>query len=161
MKRFRIKILSFAIIIAFMAILCMTGVGSAVVYHQNEVISTDTIWAADVHVINGFVTVNDDVKLSIQAGAVVKFNSGAYMSVVGTLKAVGTASNKIIFTSLNASPSPSDWDDIRFVGDAEMDGRGIAVDSSGYVYVADPLNDRIQKFDSDDTKEEGGTENGM
>jgi len=42
-----------------------------------------------------------------------------------------------------------------------MDGRGIAVDSSGYVYVADTWNHRIEKFDSDDTKEEGGTENGM
>jgi DNA-binding beta-propeller fold protein YncE len=32
-----------------------------------------------------------------------------------------------------------------------FDTKGIAVDSSGYVYVADVWNDRIQKFDSNGT----------
>jgi len=118
MKGFRIKTLSFAIIFVFMALLCMTGVSSAVVYHLNEVISTDTTWAADVYVINDYVMVNDDVKLTISVGAVVKFNSGASIGICGTLNPVGTSSNKIIFTSLKASPSPGDWDDIRSVGDA-------------------------------------------
>ncbi|MBI5836337.1 MAG: Ig-like domain repeat protein [Candidatus Eisenbacteria bacterium] len=33
-------------------------------------------------------------------------------------------------------------------GPATGDIRGVAIDASGYVYVADPGNDRIQKFDS-------------
>ena len=141
MKRFRVsyKTLSFAIIFAFLTLICMTGVSSAVVYHSNEVISTDTTWSANVHVINGYMTVNDNVKLTISAGAVVKFNSGAYMNVMGTLNATGTSDDKIAFTSLKddshggdtnndanaTSPSPGDWSHIRFYGKDANNGIGI------------------------------------
>ena len=47
-----VKIQIFAFVVAFLALLCMTGIGSAVVYHEDEVITTDTTWAVDVHVIN-------------------------------------------------------------------------------------------------------------
>lgn len=140
-RRFRVvlKIPIFIGIFAFLALLCMTNVSSAVVYHQNEVISTDTTWSVDVHVISDAVSVNDNVQLTIPAGAVVKFNSGACMGVVGTLNAVGTSSNKIVFTSLKddsyggdtnndgdaTSPSSGNWRHIRFYGSSGNDGIGI------------------------------------
>ncbi len=66
-----VKIQIFAFVVAFLTLLCMTGIGSAVVYHEDEVITTDTTWAVDVHVINaspGFfdwgVQVNEGVTLT-------------------------------------------------------------------------------------------------
>jgi len=53
-------------------------------------------------VLNGDVTVAESHRLTISPGAVVKFQSEtAHIKVDGTLDAIGTAGNRIVFTSLN------------------------------------------------------------
>ncbi len=58
------------------------------------------VWAAnEIHIITGGVSVPANTTLIIEAGAIVKFNTNTYLQVIGTLNAVGTTANKILFTS--------------------------------------------------------------
>jgi RHS repeat-associated protein len=89
-------------------------------------ISTDTTWtvANNPYVLTGNVTVAAGVTLTVEPGVVVKFNSQfRTLTVNGTLKAVGTAGSRIVFTSVKddaaggdtngdgaaTSPAAGDW----------------------------------------------------
>jgi len=63
-------------------------------------ISEDTTWtlAGSPYVVSGGMVVNAGKTLTIDPGVVVKFENNAYLEVLGTLKAVGTAGNPIYFT---------------------------------------------------------------
>jgi hypothetical protein len=65
----------------------------------NTTISTPTTWTAgNVYVLNGRVTVNST--LTIEAGVVVKLNGERLQVNSGKIIANGTASNRIVFTSI-------------------------------------------------------------
>lgn len=106
------------------------------VYSQIQVsgdITTNTTWNTfsgnNVYVVVGDVTVTNGVTLTIQAGAIIKFQQ-YYISlnVYGVLDIQGTSANKVVFTSfkddnyggdtngdLNATqPNPGDWARIYF-----------------------------------------------
>ena len=95
------------------------------------IISSDTTWVnGSVYVITGVATLNSGITLTIDPGAIVKFqNNGTTkgkLVVNGILLANGTVSNQIIFTSIhddsfggdtnqnnNATrPSAGDWDNV-------------------------------------------------
>lgn len=97
-------------------------------------VPANTTWQANLpYVIDGGITVNTSIILTIQPGVVVKFRSGNLL-VNGTLRTNGTAGNKIVFTSLNdttesaagqtlgrlglraiqSALAPGDWDRIEF-----------------------------------------------
>ncbi len=113
------------------AILILLAVSSslsaAVVPHSGN-ITAPTVWsAADTHLIIGNVTITTGITLTIEPGAVVKFNSNTLLTVSGVLNAVGTPGNEIVFTSYrddsvggdtNADGvsfgQPGDWDHIGF-----------------------------------------------
>ena len=78
------------------------------------VISDDITWtlANSPYIVTGNVLVKSGVTLTIEAGVVVKFNSGFYLKVQGSLIAIGTESNKITFTTNESSPARGDWDKI-------------------------------------------------
>ena len=76
--------------------------------------SVSGIWPASGNPYNvvGNITVEAGRKLTIEAGAVVRFNANLSLTVVGTLDAQGTSTLPITFESISGSPSPGDWDKI-------------------------------------------------
>lgn len=64
-------------------------------------ISSNTTWqASDIHQVAGDLTVAAGVTLTIQPGAVVKFDDSRMMTVLGTVLADGTQAQPIVFTSM-------------------------------------------------------------
>ncbi|MBS3767407.1 MAG: right-handed parallel beta-helix repeat-containing protein, partial [Candidatus Cloacimonetes bacterium] len=104
----------FVIIICVFTIILLNAFAFAT-DHSGDINSNET-WtvAGNPHRITGNVTVANGDTLIIEAGCVVKFDGNYYIQVQGTLIADGTASNHIVFTSNEASPSPGDWRDIYF-----------------------------------------------
>lgn len=95
-------------------------------------ISTNTTWAVtnSPYVIQESVVVSDGVTLTIEPGVVVKFDlNGALTIYGGTLNVLGTAADKVYFTSIKDDsvsgdtngdggatvPQAGDWEFIRFV----------------------------------------------
>ncbi len=93
-------------------------------------ISSDSTWVLgnSPYVVQGFVTINPGVTLTIEPGVVIKFANFSQLIVNGVLNANGTPADKIYFTSLKddsvagdtngdgdiTSPSPEDWTHIQF-----------------------------------------------
>ena len=79
------------------------------------VIGEDTTWYQEnsPYIVTGNILVPSGIVLTIEPGVIVKFNEDLYIKVEGTIKAVGTLSEKIIFESNNSSQNKSDWSGIR------------------------------------------------
>lgn len=99
------------------------------VISKEGTLTQDETWpGGNIYIINDHVTINPGVTLVIQPGAIVKFNTNAYMSVYGTLRIQGTADQRVILTSLKddavggdtngdgiaTSPKSGDWASIVF-----------------------------------------------
>src|SRR5262245_20595264 len=100
-----------------LTVLCAIGARPAAgSTNVSGAINKNTTWAVSgsPYIVTGSVTINSGKILTIAAGVTVKFNSGTYLSAIGTLTAVGTASSPITFTSSSATPAPGNWDSIRF-----------------------------------------------
>lgn len=82
----------------------------------DEDIDEDTTWRPeeDPYVIVSTVTVKSDARLTIEAGVTARFSEDAALTVQGDLKANGTESNEIRFTSNQDAPEPGDYDGITF-----------------------------------------------
>ena len=92
-------------------------------------ISAHTTWSADtIHRVSGNVTVNAGIILTIEPGAIIKFNQSSQLNIYGILDADGTQNDKIVFTSYrddnvggntnggsaDESGAPGDWYYLRF-----------------------------------------------
>ena len=87
-----------------------------------------TSWGPGAVYVTGSVTVESGATLTIQSGTVVKANPGVRVWVSGTLDAVGTVAEPIVFTSRDddgygetipgsdGSPAPGDWQGIYLCG---------------------------------------------
>jgi|GEM_PF-6724672 len=100
----------------------------------NGTIGTDTTWTAgNVYVINNDLTVANGVTLTLEPGVVVKFAALRALRVNGSLMAVGTAAQPIVFTSYQddsvggdtngdgsaSIPAPGDWNQIAFAAGSQ------------------------------------------
>ncbi|MCX6305171.1 MAG: right-handed parallel beta-helix repeat-containing protein [Bacteroidetes bacterium] len=102
------------------------------------VIAANTTWnlAGSPYIVTSFITVNNGVTLTVDAGVTVKFADAQYMLVYGTLNATSAT-----FTSNNVSPVPGIWSYIQTggtlitdVGSVIMNGCQVLYASSFNVY---------------------------
>ena len=75
-------------------------------------ISSNTTWSVNIYITDD-VTVDENIQLTILAGKTIEFSGGA-MIINGILYAEGTEQNMITLTSSSLSPSPGDWNGIKF-----------------------------------------------
>jgi len=85
-------------------------------------IESNETWtvANSPYVVTGDVYVFTGITLTVEDGVTVKFNNSRKLYVYGAISALGTT-NGITFTSVNASPSPGDWDYIQ-IGNTTYSG---------------------------------------
>ena len=81
-------------------------------------ISENTTWTLDgsPYIVITDVIVEPDVHLTIDPGISIKFKSGTSLIVDGYLVAKGNSTHMIEFTCDSATPSPGNWNAIRFRG---------------------------------------------
>ena len=113
-------------------------------------LTTNTKWHNNgTYVISGALTVPEGITLTIESGAVIKFIAATYgvstpgaILVRGTLDAQGTQTQPIVFTSINdhsvggatgsGTPSPGEWDAIRFASTGTGTMSRVVVKYGGY-----------------------------
>jgi len=111
-------------------------VGPAFATDWSGNIPNGTVWpAGQVQRLTGNATVQEESTLTIQQGAIIKFNLGTSLYINGTLNAVGTSGSPILMTSATddtggdtngdggaTSPGPGSWNklDIQSSGSASL-----------------------------------------
>jgi hypothetical protein len=91
------------------------AVNNSVVWHNGN-IQTDQTWTAGrVHVVQGKLTIGNNVNLTLQQGCVVKFLPGGRLTLGAgaTLNAIGASGAPVVLTSFS---------DDTFGGDSNLDG---------------------------------------
>ena len=112
------------------AILLITMSGLIAQTNVSGPILSDVTWAiaGSPYIVTGDVYVNSGIVLTIEAGVEVKFDDDKFLQVNGTLIAMGTGDNQIIFTN-----NQSNWGYIFFSDsstDASYDYNGDYIDGS-------------------------------
>ncbi|MFA5761309.1 MAG: right-handed parallel beta-helix repeat-containing protein, partial [Dehalococcoidales bacterium] len=94
-------------------------------------ISVDSIWeSAYNYLVTEDVLLSQGTTLTIEPGVIIKFSNETGLYIDGTLKAIGTESDPIIFTSAQNVPSGLDWGPIYFT---EMSEKAQLDESGNYV----------------------------
>ncbi|OYT16097.1 MAG: hypothetical protein B7C24_09555 [Bacteroidetes bacterium 4572_77] len=119
-------------------------------------IAGNYIWSNQTapYIVDGFLRVGSagaGVSLQIEAGTVLKFTSGGGLQIpywadtYGTLVAIGSAEEPILFTSADPLPNPGDWKGIWFdegsynsiINHCEIKYAGGSYDYWGAIYLND------------------------
>jgi hypothetical protein len=85
-----------------------------------------TLYKADENILRGLVYITEGVTLTVEAGAVVKGSyAGSDVAALivtrgGSIKAVGTANEPVVFTSSSPNPQSGDWGGIVLCGKASI-----------------------------------------
>lgn len=79
-------------------------------------INANTNWtmAGSPYIVTGNALLSQGYTLTIDPGVVVKFDSNKALQIDGEMIAVGTPTQRIVFTSNQANPQPGDWAKLHF-----------------------------------------------
>ena len=114
---------------------------------NGDVTEDMTLNALYTYNLTGTLSVKDGATLNIPAGTVIKAEKGFSSYVIveqgGKISAVGTASNPIVFTSVESSPASGDWGGLILNGYAPISGGGTATCEmdAAVVYGGDASDD--------------------
>jgi hypothetical protein len=101
-----------------------TTLNSATLAPGNQVNVSGTVsgqWTNNnTYIVTGDMNVVPGQTLTIQAGTIIKFNSGCTFSVSGSVIANGYSGNPILFTSALSSPAPGNWKWVRVTGEGSV-----------------------------------------
>ncbi len=88
----------------------------------------DETWSGTIEVVND-LRIARDVTVTVEPGTVVKFRGSGFIEAIGTIDAIGTATDPIVFTSVNDDtvgedltpgvdgvPQPGDWRSMILLG---------------------------------------------
>ncbi len=126
----------FSISAVCLFLVAVLGVADAAIIEVSGNVSGQTWAGGNTYHVIGNLTVNDGTTLTIQAGAVVKFNPNLQLTVYGTLDVNGADGNNVVFTSRDdntvggtvpgsdGSPAAGDWYGIYLYGYSGNDGIG-------------------------------------
>nr|MBC8479822.1 hypothetical protein [FCB group bacterium] len=84
-------------------------------------ISENTVWGSDTVFVTGSITIEPQVTLVIEPGVRIEFTGFFAIQVQGAVQAIGTAENRIFFTSSNSENFTLDeqtdgsWNGLRFI----------------------------------------------
>jgi RHS repeat-associated protein len=131
-SRWRVRLVAVALLAVVAAGVALVAAESAAATNRSGTYATDATWtkATSPQVLTGDVTVAAGVTLTIEPGVIVKASGSTFrqLTVNGTLRAEGTAEDRIVFTSaqddsaggsLDGTPSVGnrgDWYRIRVTG---------------------------------------------
>ncbi len=97
-------------------------------------ISTNTTWAlsGSPFIVTSDITINSGVTLTVQPGVSVKVNQSKRILINGTLIAVGTAAEPIVFTSAQATPTAGYWRSLYFTAGSSGQLASVTVSYGGH-----------------------------
>ena len=88
--------------------------------HYRGYLSKDETWGKGCHIVTGWIQIENGAVLTIAPGAIVKFEERAGLIVGsegnGAIIAEGTEAEPILFTSIQSTPAPGDWDAVTIAG---------------------------------------------
>jgi hypothetical protein len=125
------------------------------------VINTNTIWKRGTYIVSGNVLVDSGVVLTIEAGAQILIDSTKTILVKGTLNAVGTETDSIIFTK-NSPDTNKRWGTLNFKFGAKGSFKYCQIEwagASGIYSEADSLYVANSTISNNSAWEGGGIHN--
>ncbi|MFN0255835.1 hypothetical protein [Pedobacter ureilyticus] len=98
--------------------------GQNAIFINNTTINTNTTWDSKLpYIVYNSVTVAEQANLNISPGVRVLFHNGSTMNIKGTLNAVGTKRDTILFASDRMEriyeEEPGQWNGIHFYGSSK------------------------------------------
>lgn len=101
---------------ALIVALCLYGHSVSAQTNVSGFINANTTWtlAGSPYIVIGNALLSQGFTLTIDPGVVVKFGTNNALQIDGQLIAIGTPSQRIVFTSNQANPQPGDWAKLHF-----------------------------------------------
>ena len=97
---------------------------------QNVCGNVSGTWAAgNVYHVDCDITIPSGDSLTIDPGVLVRFAAGTKLTANGKLKVLGTATDRVSFTSLSPTPLPGDWNNV------VLDGPNNVINHLDYDYA--------------------------
>lgn len=102
--------------IFYLLLLCCTGIIANATVFVNGSISVNTTWTAtnSPYIVNGNLTVDSGITLTIEPGVMVRVDSTYFFKVDGRLIAEGNVIDSIRFVSNSINPLTHPWEGVSF-----------------------------------------------